>query len=86
MMQPDQRTAEEGLAFEMDPLVCAAMVSVLHNIAGRLVDRQLKCSSAIFVHRPARKTMTEGLYKFSRLVKLRQITVDLNLSPRNRVL
>jgi hypothetical protein len=30
--------------------------------------------------------MTEGLYKFSRLVKLRQITVDLNLSPRNRVL
>ena len=42
MMQPDRDLAGEGFGFQVNPLIGAAMVGVLHDIAAGLGDRQLR--------------------------------------------
>ena len=51
VMQLDQDLAGEGFGFQVNPLIGAAMIGVLHDIAGRFVDRQLRLGNAVFVER-----------------------------------
>ncbi len=79
MMQLDRDMARERFGFQMNPLIVAAMIGVLHDVAGRFVDRQFERSRAIFVQRRTRKTAAEGAHEFARLPKFLEIARDIHL-------
>ena len=51
MMQPDRDMVRKRFGLEMNPLIGAPMVGVLHDVAGRLVHGQLQLGLAVLVER-----------------------------------
>jgi len=82
MMQPDRDMGGEGLGFQENPPIGAAMVSVLHDIAARLRDRQLELANAFFIERRIRKIAANRANECPRPRKLCENTADLYLRAR----
>src|SRR3972149_5688282 len=81
-MQPERDLVGERFGLEANPLVGAAMVGMLHDIARGLVDRQLKGPDAIFVDRRGKMT-TKSAHEFARSAKFFEIATDLDLGTRD---
>src|SRR5512135_2207762 len=86
MMQSDGEMVREDFGFEANPLVRAAPIGVLHEVAGRFVDRQLECCGALFLERRAGKIAAKSTDEFACLAKITEIAADLYLRPRDREL
>ncbi len=83
-MQSNRDPAGDDLGFQLNPLIGAAMVGVLHDVAGRLVDRQLEPGDVILIEQPFRHRATEVPDEFAGASEFLEVAPDLQLGVRQR--
>ena len=86
MMQPDRHTAWNHLGFQLDPLIGTAMIGMLHDVAGRLVHRQLEVCDVVLIEKPLGNHAAEFADEFAGAAEILEVAANLQLGARQRSL
>jgi hypothetical protein len=85
MVKPDRHPVWKRVSVQLNPLIGAAVIRVLHDVAGRLIYRQLEPGDFILVEKSPGKRAAEIADECAGSPEICQIAANLPFRSRKRL-